>query len=175
MAEIVESPLLIDDSSSPTFTEIRSKVARVVRRYGPVGLVIVDYLQLMTSKGKTENRQQEVSGFSRTAKLTAKSLALPVVVLSQLSRAVDQRKGDHRPMLSDLRESGAIEQDSDVVGFLYREEVYDRTKRELRGRAEMILAKNRQGPTGTVKLVWSAPHGRFENAMEEHLYPEADD
>jgi replicative DNA helicase len=175
MQVLIESPLLIDDSSGPTFTEIRSKVSRIIRRYGPVGLVGVDYLQLMTSKGKTENRQQEVSGFSRTAKLTAKALNLPIIVLSQLSRACEQRKGDHRPMLSDLRESGSIEQDSDVVGLLYRGEVYDKRKIELKGKAEMDIAKQRSGPTGVAKLSWIPTHGRFENALEEHLYPDAED
>lgn len=173
--ELCESPLLIDDSSELTVTEMRSKVARIIRRSGPVALVVIDYLQLMTSKGKTENRTQEISGLSRSAKLMAKALNLPVLVLSQLSRACEQRKGDHRPMLSDLRESGSLEQDADIVGLLYRPEVYDRSKGELHGKAEFILGKQRQGPTGVVNLTWLAAHGRFENRAEERLYPDAEE
>ena len=111
--------------------------------------MIVDYLQLMRSRGRVENRNQEVSALSRGLKLLAKELNVPMMVLSQLSRAVETRQGDHRPQLSDLRESGSIEQDADVVGFMFREEVYNRDREDLKGLAELIIAKQRNGPVGT--------------------------
>ena len=119
-----------------------------------LGLVIVDYLQLMSVRGRSENRNQEVSALSRGLKLLAKELNVPMMVLSQLSRAVETRQGDHRPQLSDLRESGSIEQDADVVGFVFREEVYNRDREDLKGLAELIIAKQRNGPIGTVNLVF---------------------
>ena len=141
-----------------------------LRRLGAerkLGLVIVDYLQLMTGRGRFENRNQEVSALSRGMKLLAKEMNVPMMVLSQLSRAVETRQGDHRPQLSDLRESGSIEQDADVVGFIFREEVYNRDREDLRGLAELIVAKQRNGPVGTVNLVFLHAQTKFENRAED--------
>lgn len=124
-----------------------------------LGLIIIDYLQLMSGNGRTESRQQEISDISRSLKALARELDVPVVTLSQLSRAVEQRP-DHRPMLSDLRESGAIEQDADVVMFLYRDDYYNKDT-ELKGIAEIIIAKQRNGPIGTVKMAWIPEQTRF--------------
>jgi len=135
-------------------------------------MVIVDYLQLMSSRGRVENRNQEVSALSRGLKLMAKELNVPMIVLSQLSRAVETRQGDHRPVLSDLRESGSIEQDADVVGFIFREEVYKPDDPDLEGRAELIIAKQRNGPTGTVRLAFIKRSTRFENLAKD-IGPEA--
>ena len=116
--------------------------------------MVVDYLQLMSGRGRFENRNQEVSAISRGLKLLAKELNVPMLVLSQLSRAPETRQGDHRPQLSDLRESGSIEQDADLVAFIFREEVYKRDREDLRGLAELIVAKQRNGPIGKVNLVF---------------------
>ena len=132
-----------------------------------MGLVIVDYLQLMSVRGRSENRNQEVSALSRGLKLLAKELNVPMMVLSQLSRAVETRQGDHRPQLSDLRESGSIEQDADVVAFVFREEVYNRDREDLKGLAELIVAKQRNGPIGTVNLVFLHAQTKFENRAED--------
>ena len=129
--------------------------------------MIVDYLQLMTGRGRFENRNQEVSALSRGMKLLAKELNVPMMVLSQLSRAVETRQGDHRPQLSDLRESGSIEQDADLVGFIFREEVYNSDREDLRGLAELIVAKQRNGPVGTVNLVFLHAQTKFENRAED--------
>ena len=133
-----------------------------------MGLIVIDYLQLMRGSQNIENRQQEISQISRSLKALSKELDIPVVALSQLSRAVEARGGDHRPQLSDLRESGAIEQDADLVMFIYRPEVYgiteDRaTGRSVEGIAEIIVGKQRNGPTGTVYLTWVDRYARFEN------------
>jgi replicative DNA helicase len=128
-------------------------------------MVVIDYLQLMSSKGRVENRQQEVSQISRELKGLAKELNVPLVALSQLSRAPEAR-ADHRPQLSDLRESGSIEQDADLVAFIYREEQYNRTE-ENAGTAELIIAKQRNGPTGTVNLAFLKEFTRFENMWRE--------
>src|SRR6202030_4588574 len=130
---------------------------------GKLDLLIVDYLQLMSGGGRRyENRTQEVSAISRGLKALAKELTVPVVALSQLSRAPETRVGDHRPMLSDLRESGSIEQDADVVAFIFREEVYRPDKESLKGVAELILSKQRNGPTGRVKLAFLNRYTKFE-------------
>jgi replicative DNA helicase len=126
-------------------------------------LVVVDYLQLMQGRGRFENRVQEISSLSRGFKLMSKELRVPFRVLSQLSRATETRQGDHRPILSDLRESGSIEQDADLVAFIFREEVYRPDKESLKGIAELILAKQRNGPTGRVKLAFLNRYTRFEN------------
>jgi replicative DNA helicase len=136
-----------------------------------MGLVIVDYLQLMSGRGRFENRNQEVSAISRGMKLLAKELGCPMLVLSQLSRAPETRQGDHRPQLSDLRESGSIEQDADLVGFIFREEVYKRDREDLRGLAELIVAKQRNGPVGKVDLVYLHAMTRFENRAEDIAEP----
>jgi replicative DNA helicase len=135
---------------------------------GRLDLIMIDYLQLMTGSNPTgkkgfENRTQEVSSISRGLKALAKEMRVPVVALSQLSRGSEQRAGDKKPLLSDLRESGSIEQDADVVAFIHREEYYDRENEDVKGQAEIIIAKQRNGPTGTVKLAYLADYTRFEN------------
>src|SRR5947209_934889 len=165
--EVVEGPLYIDDSSGIHLMDMHAKLRRLQQERGKIGLVIVDYLQLMSGRGRFENRNQEVSALSRGMKLLAKELNVPMMVLSQLSRAVETRQGDHRPQLSDLRESGSIEQDADVVGFIFREEVYNRDREDLRGLAEFIVAKQRNGPVGTVNLVFLNAQTKFENRAED--------
>lgn len=166
--DLMEAPIYVDDSTDLNLMGIHSKVSRLKQEHGDVGLVIVDYLQLMSSPaGRQENRNQEVSALSRGMKLLGKELNVPMMVLSQLSRAVEQRAGDHRPILSDLRESGGIEQDADVVGFVFREEVYHRDREDLRGLAELIVAKQRTGPIGTVNLVYLHAQTKFENRAED--------
>ena len=130
-----------------------------------LGLVIIDYLQLMSGSGKSESRQQEISDISRSLKALAREIEAPVVALSQLSRAVEQRP-DHRPMLSDLRESGAIEQDADVVMFLYRDDYYNKDT-EIPGVAEVIIAKQRNGPVGTINMAWIAEQTKFADMQRQ--------
>jgi len=160
------APIWIDDSAGITLLEIRSK-ARRLKADANVGIVIVDYLQLIQGPPNSESRQQEISTISRSLKALAKELNVPVVALSQLSRAPEQRAGDHRPQLSDLRESGAIEQDADLVMFIYRQEVYDgptdKDGNSLEGRAEIIVGKQRNGPIGFVNLFFHKAYTRFEN------------
>ncbi len=156
------SNLVIDDTSGITAAELRSKCRKLKIEKG-LDLVIIDYLQLMSGSGKRkgDNRQQEISDISRSLKVMARELNVPVIALSQLSRAVEQRP-DKKPMLSDLRESGAIEQDADMVMFLYRDEYYN-PDTELKGQAEVIIAKQRSGPTGSVHLAWLAQYTKFGN------------
>jgi replicative DNA helicase len=155
------SNLVIDDTSAISITELRSK-CRKLKLEKNLGLVIIDYLQLMSGSGKkNESRQQEISDISRSLKSLAREISVPVVALSQLSRAVEQRP-DKRPMLSDLRESGAIEQDADVVMFIYRDDYYNRDTEEP-GVSEIIIGKQRNGPVGTVKLGWQAGLTKFTN------------
>jgi len=165
--ELVEAPLYIDDTAGLHLMDMHAKLRRLKAERGHLGFVIVDYLQLMSGRGRFENRNQEVSALSRGMKLLAKELNVPMMVLSQLSRAVETRQGDHRPQLSDLRESGSIEQDADVVGFIFREEVYHRDREDLRGQAEFIVAKQRNGPVGTVNLVYLHAQTKFENRAED--------
>src|ERR1700724_304958 len=165
--ELVEAPLYIDDTAGLHLMDMHAKLRRLKSERGELGLVIVDYLQLMNGRGRFENRNQEVSALSRGMKQLAKELNVPVMVLSQLSRAVETRQGDHRPQLSDLRESGSIEQDADLVAFIFREEVYHRDREDLRGLAELILAKQRNGPVGTVNLVFLHSQTKFENRAED--------
>ena len=162
--EIDAGRVLIDDKATTDMREIHAKIRKEQAR-GPVDLVVIDYLQLMIG-GDVKSRVSEASRISRDMKLVAKDCGVPVVALSQLNRECDSRT-DHRPMLSDLRETGAIEQDADVVVFLFRPEVYDRTREDLRGRAELIVAKQRTGPIGTVNLTWLGEVVRFENSAEE--------
>ena len=164
--QMVEAPLFIDDSAGTHLMDIHAKLRRLHAEHG-LGMVVIDYLQLMSIKGRAENRQQEVSQLSRGLKLLAKEMRIPFVVLSQLSRAPETRPGDHRPQMSDLRESGSIEQDADVIGFIYREEVYNRDREDLRGKAKLILAKQRNGPTGDVNLVFLKEYTKFENPLED--------
>ena len=162
------APIWIDDSAALTPLAMRSKARRLKAEHD-IALVIVDYLQLMQGPGDVENRQQEISYISRSLKALAKELDVPVVAISQLSRAPEQRGGEHRrPQLSDLRESGAIEQDADVVCFIYRQEFYDgpvdpKTNESIEGIAEVIVGKQRNGPTGTVKLHFKKEYTRFDN------------
>jgi replicative DNA helicase len=167
LSELVESPLYIDDTAGLHLMDMHAKLRRLKSERGKLGLVIVDYLQLMSGRGRFENRNQEVSALSRGLKLLAKELNVPMMVLSQLSRAVETRQGDHRPQLSDLRESGSIEQDADLVGFVFREEVYNRDREDLKGLAELIIAKQRNGPVGTVNLVFLHAQTKFENRAED--------
>lgn len=155
-----EIPLFIDDTPGLNSAELRAK-CRKAKLEKNIGLVIVDYLQLMESKTKSSSRQQEISEISRSLKILAKELSIPVIALSQLSRATESR-ADHRPMLSDLRESGAIEQDADIVMFLHREDYYDQ-ETEKKNIAEVIIAKNRNGSTGTVELAWLGQYTKFAN------------
>ena len=158
---IGESPLIIDDTPGISITELRSKCRKMKIEHN-LGLVIIDYLQLMSgSKRSAESRQQEISEISRSLKALAREINCPVIALSQLSRAVEQRP-DKRPMLSDLRESGAIEQDADVVMFLYRDDYYNHDSEDA-GISEVIIGKQRNGPTGTVKLAWLAQFTKFGN------------
>jgi replicative DNA helicase len=168
LTELAEAPLFIDDTAGLHLMDMHAKLRRLQAERGNerIGLVIVDYLQLMSVRG-FENRTQEVSALSRGMKLMAKELNLPMMVLSQLNRAVETRQGDHRPQLSDLRESGSIEQDADVVGFIFREEVYHKDREDLRGLAELIIAKQRNGPVGTVNLVFLHSQTKFENRAED--------
>jgi replicative DNA helicase len=165
--DIVESPLYIDDTAGLHLMDMHAKLRRLKSERGKIGLVVLDYLQLMSGRGRFENRNQEVSALSRGLKLLAKELNVPMMVLSQLSRAVETRQGDHRPQLSDLRESGSIEQDADLVGFVFREEVYNRDREDLKGLAELIVAKQRNGPVGTVNLVFLHSQTKFENRAED--------
>ncbi len=168
--ELSHSKLFIDDSPGISVSEMRAKARRLKQTEG-LDLLIVDYLQLMSAVpigGKRfENRTQEVSAISRGLKALAKELKVPVVALSQLSRAPESRGGDHRPQLSDLRESGSIEQDADVVAFIFREEVYKKDDLDLEGKAELIVAKQRNGPTDTLRMVFIKSYTRFENLAAE--------
>jgi replicative DNA helicase len=159
---LASAPIFIDDSGSSTVLEMRAKARRLQSQHG-LDIVIVDYLQLMRASGRSDNRQQEITEISRGLKALAKELSVPVMALSQLSRAVVQRGGDKRPMLSDLRESGALEQDADVVMFINRPEMYDDTDMEQEGVAEIIVGKQRNGPTGSFKLTFVKDYTRFEN------------
>lgn len=157
---IGNSNLIIDDTSSISIGELRSKCRKFKLEHN-LGLVIIDYLQLMSGSKKSESRQQEISEISRSLKALAREISAPVIALSQLSRAVEQRP-DKRPMLSDLRESGAIEQDADVVMFIYRDDYYNHDSEEA-GISEIIIGKQRNGPTGTVKLAWLSQYTKFAN------------
>ncbi len=164
IAELEHAPLYIDDNPLITVMEMRAKARRLVARTGKIGAIIVDYLQLMTGRSSAENRQVEVSELSRGLKILARELKVPIVALSQLSRGLESRQ-DKRPMLSDLRESGSIEQDADVVMFLYRDEVYNPDSAD-RGSAEVIVSKHRNGPIGSKRLVFLGQYTRFDNAAK---------
>ena len=165
-AQLVEAPLFIDDTAGASMMEMHAGLRRL-QQQRKLGLVVVDYLQLMSGRGRFENRNQEISTISRGMKLLAKELNVPMLVLSQLSRAPETRQGDHRPQLSDLRESGSIEQDADLVAFIFREEVYRRDREDLRGLAELIIAKQRNGPIGKIDLVFLHHLTKFENRAED--------
>ena len=168
LERLMESKIFIDDTPGITLAEMRAKARRLKQQHGKLDLIVIDYLQLMTGSAGAnqkgfENRTQEVSAISRGLKALAKEMKVPVVALSQLSRASEQRGGDKKPLLSDLRESGSIEQDADVVCFIHREEYYDRENEDVKGKAEIIIAKQRNGPTGSVHLAYMADYTRFEN------------
>jgi replicative DNA helicase len=160
---IGKSKLIIDDTPGISISELRSKCRKYKLEHG-LKMIIIDYLQLMSGSGRTDSRQQEISDISRSLKALARELSVPVMALSQLSRAVEQRP-DHRPMLSDLRESGAIEQDADVVMFIYRDDYYNKDT-ELKGVAEIIIAKQRNGPIGTINLAWLPDYTKFANMQK---------
>ena len=158
MSEISEAPLFIDDSPNLTLMEIRAKARRLKQRHD-LRLIVIDYIQLMTSGKKVESRQLEVSEFSRQLKLLAKELEVPVVALSQLNRGPEQRN-DKRPMLADLRESGSLEQDADMVILLYREDAFEKESPRA-GEADFIVAKHRNGPTDTITVAFQGHYSRF--------------
>ncbi|MGE4133164.1 MAG: replicative DNA helicase [Bdellovibrionales bacterium] len=162
-ASISDTGLFIDDTSGVSPFDIRSKVRRMKAKYG-LDMIMIDYLQLMSMKQKYESREREVSEISKLLKSIAKEMGVPVIALAQLNRGVEGRS-DRRPMLSDLRESGSIEQDADVIMMIYREDYYDRDNPEIKGIAEVIVAKQRNGPTDTVKLRWTPEYGVFENLV----------
>jgi replicative DNA helicase len=161
----LDIPLTIDDSAGTSVGQIRAKARRTISREGGLALIVIDYLQLMGGDGRPENRQLEVSEISRKLKLLAREFNVPVLALSQLSRQLESRT-DKRPTLSDLRESGALEQDADVVMFLYRAEIYD-TDPNLKGRAEIYVAKHRAGPLGIAQLAWLSTYTRFESVASD--------
>ncbi|MBE5886519.1 MAG: replicative DNA helicase [Lachnospiraceae bacterium] len=158
--EVGKSKLIIDDTGSISISELRSKCRKFKLEHG-LDMIMIDYLQLMTGSGKTDSRQQEVSDISRSLKALARELNVPVIALSQLSRKVEERP-DHRPMMSDLRESGAIEQDADVVMFIYRDDYYNKDT-DKPNVAEIIIAKQRNGPVGTIELAWLPDYTQFKN------------
>ncbi|MBI2089321.1 MAG: replicative DNA helicase [Deltaproteobacteria bacterium] len=173
---LAETPIYIDDTPAISVLELRAKARRLVRdRERKVGLIMVDYLQLMRGMGTAPNREQEISEISRSLKALAKELTVPVIAISQLNRRVEDR-GDKRPMMADLRESGAIEQDADVIAFIFRDEVYN-PKSPDEGIAEIIVAKQRNGPIGTVRLAFMKEYTRFEDLSEreEFQYEEAEE
>ncbi len=173
LERLMESKMFIDDTPGITLAEMRAKARRLKQQEGSLDLIVIDYLQLMTgsvggNQKKFENRTQEVSAVSRGLKALAKEMRVPVVALSQLSRSSEQRGGDKKPLLSDLRESGSIEQDADVVAFIHRDSYYNKDENgdedpESKGKAEIIIAKQRNGPTGSVHLAYLADYTRFEN------------
>ncbi len=179
LERLMESKLFVDDTPGITLAEMRAKARRLKQQEGSLDLIVIDYLQLMTGSvganaKKFENRTQEVSAVSRGLKALAKEMKVPVVALSQLSRGSEQRAGDKKPLLSDLRESGSIEQDADVVCFIHREEYYDRENEDLKGKAEIIIAKQRNGPTGSCQLAYLSDYTRFENLDTAHSGGEND-
>ncbi|HSW63633.1 MAG TPA: replicative DNA helicase [Dissulfurispiraceae bacterium] len=167
---LAEAPIFIDDSAGVTVLEVRAKSRRLKMEHGGLGLIVVDYLQLMRGRGNAERREQEISEISRGLKALAKELRVPVIALSQLNRGVESRT-DKRPSLADLRESGAIEQDADVIIFLYRDELYNKTTQH-KGRAEIIISKQRNGPTGTVNLTFMAHCTKYADHTDIPYEPE---
>ena len=171
LGQLVASKLFIDDSANVNLMEISAKCRRLRAAHGRLGLIVVDYLQLVApesgEKRRFDNRTQEISALSRGLKLLAKDLRVPVMALSQLSRAPEMRTGSKRPQLSDLRDSGSIEQDADVVAFIFREEVYKQDREDLQGLAELIVAKQRNGPTKTIELAFLNKYVKFENLAKD--------
>ncbi len=163
---LAEAPMYIDDTPALTPTELRARARRLKREHGDLGMVVIDYLQLMQVPGTRENRATEISEISRSLKALAKELRVPVIALSQLNRSLEQRP-NKRPVMSDLRESGAIEQDADVIVFIYRDEVYNEDSPD-KGTAEIIIGKQRNGPIGTTRLTFLGQYTRFENFMQDY-------
>lgn len=168
LGKLHEAPIYIDESGGLTPGTLRARARRLHRQCGKLGLIVIDYLQLMTTARQSENRATEISEISRSIKALAKELQVPIIALSQLSRKVEERQ-DKRPMMSDLRESGAIEQDADVILMMYREEYYKQDTPE-KGIAEVIIGKQRNGPTGTVRLAFLGEYTRFENLAQSGPY-----
>ena len=164
--DLTKTPMFIDDTSSISLLELRSKARRMVQSHG-CEMIVIDYMQLINAGSRIENRQQEISLISRSLKALAKDLNIPIVALSQLSRAVESRTGN-RPMLSDLRESGAIEQDADIVMFVYRQEVYEPDNADVRNLAEIIIGKHRNGRIGTIPLQFDRQFTKFSNLAQDH-------
>jgi replicative DNA helicase len=164
--KLKDKPLYIDDTPALNPTDVRSRVRRIARDHdGEIGIIMIDYLQLMTVAGRSEGRTAEISEISRSLKGLAKEFDCPVIALSQLNRSLEQRP-NKRPVMSDLRESGAIEQDADIIMFIYRDEVYDEDSPH-KGQAEIILGKHRSGPTDTVRLAFIGRYTRFDNLAPE--------
>ena len=161
LGKLNEAPIFIDESAALNALELRARARRLYRQHGELGLIVVDYLQLMSSTGSGENRATEISEISRALKALAKELKVPLIALSQLNRSLEQRP-NKRPVMSDLRESGAIEQDADVILFIYRDEVYNPDSPD-KGIAEIIIGKQRNGPIGKVDLTFLGEYTRFEN------------
>jgi len=172
VGSLAQAPIFIDETPAISVTEVRSRARRLISEHDNLGLLIIDYLLLMRGPREAESRQQEISAISRNLKALAKELNIPIVALSQLSRAVESRgDGQKRPQLSDLRESGAIEQDADVVLFIYRPSRYDQVEEHEKNRTEIIIGKQRNGPTGTVELVFLDHYAAFENLETYHEDP----
>lgn len=162
---LAEAQLFIDDTAALTPTEVRARARRLKREHGELGLIVIDYLQLMQAPGQGENRTNEISAISRSLKALAKELDVPVIALSQLNRSLEQRT-NKRPIMSDLRESGAIEQDADLIVFIYRDEVYNEESSD-KGIAEIIIGKQRNGPIGTTRLTFLGKYTKFENFIDD--------
>lgn len=168
LGKLNDAPIFIDESAALTALEVRARARRLCRQHGDLGLIVVDYLQLMSSSSPGENRATEISEISRALKSLAKELKVPVIALSQLNRSLEQRP-NKRPVMSDLRESGAIEQDADVILFIYRDEVYNPETQD-KGIAEIIIGKQRNGPIGKVDLTFLGEYTRFESYAKTEYY-----
>jgi replicative DNA helicase len=168
LGKLNEAPIFIDETPGLNVLELRARARRLMRQCGKLGLIIIDYLQLMSASSSGENRATEISEISRALKGLAKELQVPVVALSQLNRGLEQRP-NKRPVMSDLRESGAIEQDADVILFIYRDEVYNPDTQD-KGTAEIIISKQRNGPIGTVRLAFLGEYTRFESLAQPGSY-----
>jgi replicative DNA helicase len=162
---LAEAPIFIDDTPAMSPTEVRARARRLKREQGDLGLIVLDYIQLMQAPGSGENRATEISAISRSLKSLAKELDVPVIALSQLNRSLEQRP-NKRPVMSDLRESGAIEQDADLIVFIYRDEVYNEDSPD-KGIAEIIISKQRNGPIGTTRLTFLGKYTKFENYIDD--------